>query len=158
MAKEQRQLELMEQEIKKASEAEAKAQRAYERAMKEKEKVRKTNANRVSGGVATPSPKDDTRASIKFSGGVGLKANDRSSLRTLKEVGASEKHVKTPANSNKLFDNSTAAGISQIGDLTAKSSNKANSNSPLETSDKMMECSISGVLMTNPDRSTMIPM
>ena len=122
--------------------------------MKEKEKARKTNANRVSGGVSMPSPKGDTRASVKF-GGVGLKANDSSSLKTLKEGGASEKHVKTPANSNKLFDNSTAAGISQMGDMTAKSSKKANSNSPLETSDKMMESSMSGVLMTNPDRSTM---
>jgi len=71
----------MEEEIKKASEAEAKAQRAYERAMKEKEKARMTNANRVSGGVTIPSPKGDTRASVKF-GGVGLKANDRSSLKT----------------------------------------------------------------------------
>ena len=124
--------------------------------MKEKEKARKTNANRVSGGISIPSPKGDTRASVKF-GGVGLKANDSSSLKTLKEgAGASEKQVKTPANSNKLFDNSTAAGISQMGDMTAKSSKKANSNSPLETSDKMMESSMSGVLMTNPDRSTMI--
>ena len=123
--------------------------------MKEKEKARKTNANRASGGVAIPSPKGDTRVSLKF-GGVGLNVNDSSSLRTLKE-GASEKLVKTPASSNKLLDNSTAAGISHMGDVTAKSSKKANSNSPLETSDnKMMESSVSGMLITPPDRSTMI--
>jgi hypothetical protein len=122
--------------------------------MKEKEKARKTNGNRASGGVAIPSPKGDTRVSLKV-GGVGLNVNGSSSRRTLKE-GASEKPVKTPANSNKLLDNSTAAGISHMGDVTAKSSNKANSNSPLETSDKMMESSVSGVLLTHPDRSTMI--
>lgn len=102
--------------------------------MKEKEKARKTkSSNRTSAGIPQLLQKIDTRTSLKQAG-VGLFANDTGSRRTLKE-GKSEKLVKTPANSNKLADNSTVAGISNIGDMSAaKSLNKqTNSNSPLET-------------------------
>ena len=51
--------------------------------------------------------------------------------------------MKTPASSGKLVDNSTALGISNMGDVTAKSHNKANSNSPLEKT----ETSVSGVMI-----------
>jgi hypothetical protein len=52
-----------------------------------------------------------------------LIVNDIGSRRTLKE-GRSEKIFKTPANSNKLIDNSTAAGISNIGDMSGAKSLK----------------------------------
>lgn len=116
--------------------------------MKEKEKARKTNANRTSGGGALvqPSPKGDSRVSLKV-GGIGLNVNESSSRRTLRE-GKTEKLVKTPANSNKLIDNSTVAGISHMNDVTAKSHKKAsNSNSPMDNLDKLSESSTSGVLI-----------
>lgn len=93
--------------------------------MKEKEKGRQTGKNRTSAGFSSPIAKGsgDTRTSLK-NYGVGLLINDSGTRRTLKD-GASDKLVKTPANSNKLIDNSTSAGISNIGDISAtKSHNK----------------------------------
>ncbi len=57
-----------------------------------------------------------------------MKITDSTTRRTYKD-GTSEKLMKTPASSGKLVDNSTALGISNMGDVTT---NKANSNSPLE--------------------------
>jgi hypothetical protein len=85
--------------------------------MKEKERARMTNANRVSGGIVLPSPKGDTRVSLKFAGNNVADTTIRRTQRDAK----TEKLVKTPANSAKIIDNSTAAGISNIGDITARS-------------------------------------
>jgi hypothetical protein len=100
--------------------------------LKEKERARKTTnaASRgttafqvIAAGKATSGGGGgDTRTSMKYAG-IGLAPADNGSRRTLKE-GKNEKSVKTPANSNKLFDNSTAAGISNLGDLSAVKSMK----------------------------------
>jgi hypothetical protein len=47
--------------------------------MKEKEKARKTTANRKSGGLPQPSPFGDSRTSLKF---AGMNITDSSSRRT----------------------------------------------------------------------------
>lgn len=80
--------------------------------LKLKEQARKTASDRKTGIIAS---KGETRVSLKQSpGGVGLTIDNSIRHTTMKDG------KKTPANSGKIIDHSTAAGITETEESIKK--------------------------------------